>query len=163
AGVLRRNLGKMGGRSIETTNGWAPGEDSVAELTAMYADKIAEQAADGVQRVLDEGVLRFHPQAHVPSLADVGALREALKRLYHVRPVSDIDRMVAEAIDPGTQPADARRFYLNEVTNADDALVTAHEWNECYLDDVLEPGEEITLRFDGSTNEDSTVLVAMRV
>src|SRR5690606_41938156 len=50
AGVLRRNLGKMGGRSIETTNAWAPGEDSVAELTAMYADKIAEQAADGVQR-----------------------------------------------------------------------------------------------------------------
>lgn len=163
AGVLRRNLGKMGGRSIETTNAWAPGEDSVAELTAVYADKIAEQAADGVQRVLDEGVLRFHPQAHVPSLADVGALREALKRLYHDSPWIDIDRIVAEVLDPGTHPADARRFYLNEVTNADDALVTAQEWNECYLDDVLEPGEEITLGFDGSKNDDSTVLVAMRV
>lgn len=163
AATLRRNLGKMNGRSIETTNAWAPGEDTVAELTAMYADKIAEQAADGVQRVLDEGVLRFHPQAIVPNLSDLAALRSGLEKLYHDSPWIDVDRIVAEVLDPGTHPADARRFYLNEVTNADDALVTAHEWNDAYLDDVLEPGEEITLGFDGSKNDDATVLVALRV
>jgi hypothetical protein len=163
AATLRRNLGKMNGRSIETTNAWAPGEDTVAELTAMYADKIAEQAQDGLRRVLDEGVLRFHPQAHVPNLADIPALREGLQKLYHDSPWIDVDRIVAEVLDPGTHPADARRFYLNEVTNADDALVTAQDWNDCYLDDVLEPGEEITLGFDGSKNDDATVLVALRV
>ena len=163
AATLRRNLGKMNGRSIETTNAWAPGEDTVAELTAMYADKIAEQQVDGEQRVLEEGVLRFHPQAQVPALGDIPTLRSGLQQLYHDSPWIDIDRIIAEVLDLSTHPADARRFYLNQVTNADDALVGAEEWNDCYLDDVLEAGDEITLGFDGSKTRDATVLVAMRV
>jgi hypothetical protein len=163
AATLRRNLGKMGGRSIETTNAWVPGEDSVAELTSTYADKVAEQAADGEKRVVEEGVLRFHPRAHVPSLADSEALRRGLEELYRDSPWIDIDRIMAEVLDPATHPADARRFYLNAVVSADDALVTAEEWEACYLDDVLEPGEEITLGFDGSKRDDATVLVAMRL
>lgn len=163
AATLRRNLGKMGGRSIETTNAWVPGEDSVAEMTSTYADKVAEQAADGRKRVLEEGVLRFHPKAHVPSLSDSDALRAGLEALYRDAPWIDVDRIMAEVLDPATHPADARRFYLNAVVSADDALVTPEEWESCYLDDVLEPGEEITLGFDGSKSDDSTVLVAMRV
>lgn len=163
AATLRRNLGKMNGRSIETTNAWVPGEDSVAELTAVYADKVAEQAADGEQRVLEEGLLRFHPKAHVPSLADGAQLRAGLVSLYRDAPWIDLDRIVAEVLDPATHPADARRFYLNAVVSADDALVTAEEWEACLDDDVLEPGEEVTLGFDGSKNDDATVLVAMRV
>ena len=163
AATLRRNLGKMNGRSIETTNAWVPGEESVAELTSIYADKVAEQAADGQKRVLEEGVLRFHPRAHVPSLADGDVLRAGLEQLYRDSPWIDVDRIIAEVLDPATHPADARRFYLNAVVSADDALVTAEEWDSCYEDDVLEPGEEITLGFDGSKSDDSTVLVAMRV
>jgi hypothetical protein len=163
AAVIRRNLGKMNGRSIETTNCWVPGQESVAELTSLYADKIAEQRLDGRQRVLDEGVLRYHPKALVPSLADLPRLREALTELYADAPWVDIDRIMSEVLDPGTHPADARRFYLNAVVTADDALVAAEEWDSCYLDDALVPGEEITLGFDGSKNDDSTVLVAMRV
>lgn len=163
AAVLRRNLGKMGGRSIELTNAWSPGEDSVAELTSIYADKVAEQAADGRQRVLEEGVLRYHPKAVVRSLSDLVELRTALERLYRDAPWVDVDRIIAEVLDPATHPADARRFYLNEVATADDALVSAHEWDACYLDDVLEPGTEITLGFDGSKNDDATALVALRV
>lgn len=163
AATLRRNLGKMNGRSIETTNAWVPGEDSVAELTAMYADKVAEQAADGQARVLEEGVLRYHPRANVPNLGDGPSLRAGLEQLYRDSPWIDVDRIIAEVLDPATHPADARRFYLNAVVSADDALVTAEEWAACELDDVLEPGEEITLGFDGSKNDDSTVLVAMRV
>lgn len=163
AATLRRNLGKMNGRSIETTNAWLPGEDSVAEFTSMYADKIAEQQADSKARVRDEGLLRYHPTALVKNLADEVELREALTRLYRDAPWINIDRIVSEVFDPGTHPADARRFYLNEVTSADDAVVTAAEWDSCYYDDVLSAGEEITLGFDGSKSDDSTVLVAMRV
>lgn len=163
AATLRRNLGKMNGRSIETTNAWVPGEDSVAELTSMYADRIAEQRADETFRVRDEGLLRYHPRAIVHSLADETELRDALATLYRDAPWIDLDRIVAEVNDLGTHPADARRFYLNEVTSADDALVTAAEWDDCYYDDVLEPGEEITLGLDGSKSDDATVLVAMRV
>ena len=163
AATLRRNLGKMNGRSIETTNAWVPGQDSVAELTSIYADKIAEQAAGGERRVLEEGVLRFHPRAHVPHLSDLDDLRAGLEQLYRDSPWIDIDRIVSEILDPATHPADARRFYLNAVVSADDALVANEEWAACELDDVLDDGEEITLGFDGSKNDDATVLVALRV
>jgi hypothetical protein len=163
AAVIRRNIGKMNARSLETTNAWNPGEDSVAELTSIYADKVAEQLADGHQRVLDEGILRFHPKAIVPKLSDIPVLRAAIAELYRDAPWMNVDRIVSEVLDPATHPATARRFYLNEVATADDALVTTSEWNDCYLDDVIEPGEVITLGFDGSKSEDSSVLVAMRV
>jgi hypothetical protein len=163
ANVIRRNLGKMNGRSIECTNAWEPGADSIAELTSIAADKIAEQIETGRELVRDEGILRFHPMVVVPDLSDLVTLRSALERQYHDAPWIDIDRIVAEVLDPATHPAQARRFYLNEVSTADDALITAVEWDACYLDDVLEPGDEITLGFDGSKSDDASVLVALRV
>lgn len=163
AATLRRNLGKMNGRSIETTNAWLPGEDSVAELTSMYADEIAEQQGDGPLRVRDTGLMRYHPTAVVRNLSDEVELKAALAELYRDAPWVPLDRILSEVYDRNTHPADARRFYLNEVTSADDAVVTAAEWDACLLDDVLDPGEEITLGLDGSKSDDSTVLVAMRV
>lgn len=157
AGTLRRNLGKLGGRSIETTNAWVPGEESVAELTSIYADKLVENGL-GLS-----GLLRYHPQALVSDLRDRDTLHAALAELYRDAPWVDVDRILDEVYDLGTHPADARRFYLNAVVSADDALVTGEEWSHCATDDVLEPGEEITLGFDGSKTSDSTVLVAMRV
>lgn len=163
ANVLRRNLGKMNGRSLETTNAWTPGEESVAEMTSIQADKLAERDDDDPSFRGDDGLLRFHPKAVVKNLADEPKLRAALTDLYRDAPWVDVNRIVNEVYDSATHPADARRFYLNEVASADDALVTAAEWDACQLDDVLEPGEEITLGFDGSKSEDSTVLVAMRI
>lgn len=163
AATIRRNLGKMNGRSLETTNAWIPGEESVAELTSIYADKVAEMLAAGIEVPGDGGIMRFHPRESVKNLGDISELRPALERLYKDAPWINIDRIINEIFDPGTHPADARRFYLNEVTNADDALVTPAEWDACEVEDVLEPGEEIVLGFDGSKNDDSSVLVAMRV
>lgn len=163
AKVLRRNLGKMNGRSLETTNAWNPGEESVAELTSIYADKLSERAEDDDTARGDYGLLRYHPKALVRQLSNEAELRAALTTLYRDAPWVNIDRVVNEVYDPATHPADARRFYLNEVASADDALVTASEWDACQVDDVLEPGDEITLGFDGSKSEDSTVLVALRV
>lgn len=164
AATLRRNLGKMNGRSIETTNAWVPGEDSVAELTSMYADKIAEQAS-GTGQLLrgDGGLMRYHPQALVADLRDEAALRSALEILYRDAPWVDVARIMSEVYDFGTHPADARRFYLNAVVSADDALVSGEDWRACQVDDYLLPGDEITLGFDGSKSDDSSVLVAMRV
>lgn len=163
AKVLRRNLGKMNGRSLETTNAWNPGDESVAELTSIAADKAAERAAQDPDYRGEDGIMRYHPKAVVRNLADTDALRAALYKLYRDSPWVDIDRVIAEVYDPATHPADARRFYLNEVATADDALVTGAEWDDCEIDDILEPGDEITLGFDGSKSEDSTVLVAMRI
>lgn len=164
AATIRRNIGKMNARSIETTNAWMPGEESTAELTSIYADKLAEQDERGRSALRGNGgLLRYHPRALVPDLKDETRLRAALVELYQDAPWVDIGRLVEEVYDLGTHPADARRFYLNAVVSADDALVTGEQWDACELDDLLAPSEEITLGFDGSKSDDSTVLVAMRV
>lgn len=157
AATLRRNLGKMGGRSLETTNAWTPGEESVAEETATYADKIAEGSA------VDVGLMRYHPKAVVRDLGDEDELRAGLSELYKDSPWVDIGRIVAEVYDLGTHPADARRFYLNEVAVAEDSLIAAHEWDLCATTDRIEHGDTIVLGFDGAIREDSTALVACRV
>lgn len=163
AATIRRNLAKMGGRSIETTNTWLPGEDSVAQLTAEYADKVREGA------VRDGGVLRWHPSADVTDLADEKQLRAALNRLYADSPWVDIDRVVAEVYDTGTDPQDARRFFLNSVTHATDAWISQPQWAGCAKPaEVVADAERITLGFDGSRKRergvtDATALIGCRV
>jgi hypothetical protein len=131
AATIRRNLAKMGGRSLETTNAWRAGEDSVAEATARFAD----MARDG--RTRRARVLRMHPRAQVPDLADEPTLRGALSSLYADTPWIDVDRIVSEVYDINTDPGDARRFYLNEITSADDALVSAAQYDACLVEEPL--------------------------
>jgi phage terminase large subunit-like protein len=163
AATVRRNLGKMNGRSLETTNTWVPGGESVAEATAEYADKIAEGKA------VDVGLLRYHPKAEVDDLSDEDALRAGLTMLYRDSPWVDIDRVISEIYDLNTHPADARRFYLNQVSSADDAWLTETEWDGCKdLLHSVEPDEPIVLGFDGSKSRsrgvaDATALIAVRV
>lgn len=163
AATLRRNLGKMGGRSLETTNCWSPGEESVAEMTADYADKISEGSA------VEVGLLRYHPQAAVEDLSDEVAVRDALVALYRDSPWVNIDRIVSEVYDLGTHPADARRYYLNQVAVAEDGWIAQYEW-AARTDPlaVVADDDAITLGFDGSRRRgrgvtDATALIGCRV
>jgi hypothetical protein len=158
AATIRRNLAKMGGRSLETTNAWRPGEDSVAERTSEYAHKIAEG------KVRDPGLLTWH--RHAPEdteLADEDSLRAGLRQAYGDSTWVDLDRIVGEVYDPGTSPDDSRRFYLNLVVAAEDSLVAPAEWALCGTDDHLADGDEIVVGFDGGKTDDATALVAMRL
>jgi hypothetical protein len=157
AATIRRNLGKMRGRSIETTNAWRDGEDSVAEATSRYAD----MAQEG--RTRRSRVLRMHPRTNVPDLADEAALRKGLIELYADMPWIDVDRIISEVYDPNTDPGDARRFYLNEITSADDALVTVAQYDSCEAPDRLEDGDTVTLGFDGGRTDDATALIVCRM
>lgn len=159
AATIRRNLAKMGGRSVETTNAYRPGEGSVAELTAEYAAKIAQGLVRG------DGLLTDHTQAPPDTdLRDEKSLMRGLRVVYGDATWVDLERIVSEVYDPGTDPSDARRFYLNQVVAAEDAWVAPHAWDA--LADAtltLHDRDEITLGFDGSRTDDSTCLVACRV
>jgi hypothetical protein len=165
ATTIRRNLGKRDGRSIETTNTWVAGELSVAEQTAKYADLVAE----GGFEHLDEQILRWHPHADVADLSDSAALRSGLQHLYGDYPWVNIDRIIAEINDLGTPPAEARRFYLNQISSEDDAWVVEHEWTARSKPEIVTADRDvITLGFDGSRHRsrgvtDATALVACRV
>ncbi|MEO3851744.1 terminase [Streptomyces sp. B8F3] len=156
AATVRRNLAKTDGRSLETTNTWLPGEESVAEKTA-------DDAEQALARGELAGLLRYHPQATVKDLADEAEVRTALGKLYADAPWVNIDRVVEEIYDTSTEPADARRFYLNEVSVAEDALTSPHGWDACRADDQLAEGDAVVLGFDGSLRDDATALIACRV
>jgi hypothetical protein len=168
AAVLRRNLGKVGGCSIETPNAFLPGENSVAEKSASYAADIIEG------RVRDDGLLYDHREAPADTeLADRDSLMRGLRFAYGDSAQDaggwvDLERIVAEIYDPATDPQDARRFYLNQVTHASDSWVSSPEWQSCYADKVIADKDAIVLGFDGSRGRsrgkaDATALVGCRV
>lgn len=169
ASVIRRNLGKVGGSSIETPNAFLPGENSVAEQSAAYFASINEG------RARDEALLFDHREAHADvDMSDRESLLEGLRYVYGDSAQEaggwvDLDRIVAEIWDPGTDPQDARRFYLNQITHASDSWVSSPEWSSrMNLDKVVEHGDTVVLGFDGSRGRnrgraDATALVGCRV
>lgn len=62
-----------------------------------------------------------------------------------------------------TQEAEFRTKRLNQWVATATAWLPAGAWDACYdADDGLQDGEEVVLGFDGSFNNDSTALVAVR-
>lgn len=148
AAVLRRNLGKMNGRSLESTNAFMPGEWSVAEET----HKAWEKGEPGLLYDAVEG-------PWVENLADKRALRRALKVAYGDAKWVDLTRVVAEIQDPSTDPADARRFYLNQLVKGEWQAVDPVRWADLARPDRQVPaGTRIGVGFDGSISDDATAL-----
>ena len=161
AGTLRRNLAKVGGSSVETPNAWVPGMDSVAEKTY----EAWEQQREGKLRGGD-GILVDHREAPPDTNpADRESLLAGLKVSYgdsadvnggHV----NLSRILEDYWDPSTDPADARRFYLNQIAPASDAWTTPQEWAALADPSVAVPdSDEIVLFFDGSKSLDATALI----
>lgn len=148
AATLRRNLGKMGGRSLESTNAFLPGEGSVAEET----HKAWEKGEAGLFYDAVEG-------PWVENLAEKRSLRRALKVAYGDAKWVDLTRVIAEIQDPATEPADARRFYLNQLVKGEWQAIDPHRWAELARPDIVVPdGARIGVGFDGSISDDATAL-----
>ncbi|WP_336628433.1 MULTISPECIES: hypothetical protein [unclassified Microbacterium] len=173
ARVLRRNLAKVNGRAIETTNAHAPGQDSVAERSYLAWLAIRE----GRTVAGDNGIMYDSREAPGDiDLADQDAVLHGLRCAYGDAVWVDLDRILAEVYDPDTPPEEARRFYLNQIVAAADSWIAPDEWHanrsdttpQLKLGDPNKPtgyqsGDTVTLGFDGSLTDDSTALVAVRV
>lgn len=159
ASTIRRNVAKTGGSSIETSNSYVPGEDSVAEATATTRTAMLEGRTKS-----KTGIVYLHAQAPADTdLSDRDSLIAGLKQAYMDTPWIDYERLVEEIYDPATDPADARRFYLNQIVSAQDSWVSIQDWDACASDDKAQAGDAITLGFDGSLTDDSTALIGCRV
>jgi len=180
AAAIRRNLTKTGGSSVETPNSFRPGFNSVAEKS--YEAWCAQQ--EGKLKARDGGILFDHREAPADTdPTDRDSLLAGLAFAYgcsadtkcrlpgHNHPPGwvDLDRVVEDYWDPSTDPADARMYFLNQITSASDAWVTQPEWAaRADTTKVVEPRDAITLGFDGSRKRargvaDATALVACRV
>lgn len=176
AAVLRRNVGKTSGRTVEFTNAPALGETSVAEETLAAAD----EGQRGLLYDSTEGT--YVDDIKNPDNRD--AVMAALAEAYDdgaggIIPWVDLDRQYEELIDKGTSIADGYRFYLNIARKAEnrafdptrfDALAkprpTARTWSTTgYVEaDIsssqVEADDPVLLVFDGARTRDCAVFSA---
>lgn len=152
AHAIRRNLGKSrdgSARVMEITNAHCPGEESAAEATYEAWTKGRGQ-----------GIYYDALEAPPVELDDTPALADALRAARGDSVWLDVDRIVAEIADPTTPESIARRYYLNQVVEAEEAWLPAGAWSACEHLGGIAPGRRVTLGFDGAIREDSTALVA---
>lgn len=161
ARAVARNLAKSrdgSARALAITNSHAPGENSVAE--ADYEAWVDIQSGKSKA----SGVLFDSLSAPADlDLSDGDALRAGIKAAAGDSWWIDADRIAEEVLDPTTPVSMSRRFYLNQIVAPEDAWISAQEWDRCEVGDTLQPGDVITLGFDGSRKDDATALVACRV
>lgn len=169
AATVRRNLAKVQGCSVETPNAFEPGINSVAERSHSAAVKQEE----GRTRI-STGILFDHREAPADTdPTDEVSLRAGLAYAYgDSADVNggwvNLDRLVADYWDPDTEPQDARRFYLNQVTHASDSWISQPDWASRAELRIVTGQEAIVLGFDGSRRRargvtDATALIACRV
>jgi len=151
ATTMKRNLGGMGGRWMETTNAFDPSERSVAQRTQ-------ESPAKDV-------FIDYRPAPRRPDLADDSDALEMLRFVYGDSRWVDVERILADARDPAVCPstADAMRFFFNLIEVGVQDAVDATRWDAAACPGRLDRREVIALGFDGSRSRDCTSLVASRI
>jgi phage terminase large subunit-like protein len=162
AEVIRRNLGKSRdgmARSVETTNAHEQGMESVAERSYEAWQAQVSGRARGATILYDS---REAPPD--VELTDEPALLAALEATYGDSSWVDLERIRDEVYDPGTPASESRRFYLNQLSVAEDAWLAPQEYDACADPAKVVAGQEIiTLGFDGSVTDDHTALIGCHV
>lgn len=151
ARTIRRNIAKMGGRSVETTNAPLLGERSVAE----------QSDPDNPQ----SGVLHYARRARVEPSPDWTDDQLAAELAYVYddgsgKPVpwSDPPRLVREMRDPANSWDDALRYWFNIRSAGVGRAVDPRLWADLAKPRDVPAGTVIGLGFDGSISQDATVL-----
>jgi hypothetical protein len=148
ATTQRRGLAGMSGRSLETTNGWDPGENSVAQKTAETRQK---------------DVYRFH---RLPPKGLSYTNKVERRRIHaHVYAGSthiDLDAIEGEAAElMEKEPAEAERFFGNRIVAGMGSWLQQDLWEARAEPRRIPPkGARVVLGFDGSDVDDWTAIRA---
>lgn len=153
AETQRRGAAGMGGRSIETTNPWDPGEDSVAQRT---------------HESRRPDIFKFwrNPDAEPTLLRDDGTpfrftvkreRRKILEFVYAGAPHVDLDGIDAEALElMEKDPGQAERFFGNRALSGHGAWCVPERWTDRAKPQAVTPGTQVVGGFDGSDTDDWT-------
>jgi peptidyl-tRNA hydrolase len=152
--IARNNTKARGGdaRSLAISNAHNPGEGSDAELD--YEAYQAMATGRGQQDFLYDSV-------EAPDGIDITDPDQVRQGLIAARGDSswlDLDRHVAEILDPRTREGMARRFYFNQVVAGDDVWLRRSDWDDLKAPRVLEAETPVVVGFDGSDSDDWTAL-----
>jgi hypothetical protein len=153
AETQRRGAAGMGGRSIETTNTWDPGEDSVAQRT--WESKRPD-------------IFKFwrNPDREPSLLRDDGTLfrfsvtrerRAILRYVYLGADHVDLAGVEAEALELAEKdPGQAERFFGNRVVAGHGVWMPPERWSQRKKPREVEPATQVVVGFDGSDTDDWT-------
>ncbi|UJB43595.1 terminase [Streptomyces sp. A1-5] len=157
--VIKRNLAKVGGRAVLTTNAHDPSEETVGR--AEYEAHLARKSDGGLDDVLYDCV-EAPAEAWAPE--DPEAVKSGLRAAYGDSRWVDLDRLLAEIYDPTADAQEKRRFYLNQVVASADAWLEPLDVDAAAVNaPPPADGSLITLGFDGSRGHDATALMACDV
>ncbi|MFE4451429.1 terminase [Streptomyces sp. NPDC056796] len=152
------NATKMDSRYLSITNAYMPGEDSVAERMREAYNKVREG------RAIDVAAMYDSIEAHSKTPLTPEALRVVIPKIRGDAVWLKVESIIKSVMSLTISAARSRRMYLNQIVAEEDAL-----YGPAQLDDILDegrtlqPGDEITLGFDGGKTDDATALVALRV
>lgn len=159
-------------RSLSICNAHVPGQDSVGEDDWEAYLKV--QAG----KAMDTGILydaleapSTTPVSEIPSLdedpegfkAGIEELKRGLEVARGDATWLDIDLIISSILDVRNPVSESRRKFLNQVNASEDSWIAPREWDACQDSVKLEPGDKITLGFDGSKSNDHTALAACRI
>lgn len=154
ANVVRDNLRKNAGRSMETTNAYEPGLDSVAEQTA----KAAAKRPKGMLHIRDTAPFE------VVDPKDPDELRPALDYIYRDTPWVDIETLLEDCMSDDMTALRIRRWFLNETVASESRLVDEELFAKVVQPhEDLEDGAPLAVGFDGSVRRDATALVGVHM
>jgi phage terminase large subunit-like protein len=162
-GTVSRNLGK---RKIaqpwlmQTTTMYRLGEQSVAEETLTAWRKGELPASTYVDHREPSG------RVNSETLADRDYTLAQLREVYGpAAEWMDLERIYVDMRNPRVceDDAQAARYFLNRGIPAADGWIDLEVVRRQARTEVVEPGTAIALGFDGSLNDDSTVLIGSRM
>jgi len=155
--IARNNTKARGGdaRALSINNAHNPGEGSDAELDfeAHESSLTGRAKADFLYDSLESPEI---------DMSDPVRLRAGLTAARGDSTWLDLDRHVAEIMDPRTREGMSRRFYLNQVVPGDDTWLRRIDWDKLGPPTVPSrpvPGwVPICVGFDGADSDDWTVI-----
>lgn len=159
-GTVSRNLGKRKLAQpwlLQTSTAYRPGENSVFEDTLTAWRK----------KQLPPDVFVDHREAK--GRVDISDRDHTMSQLRYVYGAAaewmDLDAIYGKMTDVRVCPDEetAARYYLNRPMSSKDAWIADDVVKRQASEDRIEPGEAVALGFDGSLNDDSTVLIASRM
>lgn len=159
-------------RSLSICNAHIPGQGSVAELDwEAYLKVAAGQAVDTDMLYDALEAPASTPISEIPSPAEdpegyergVAELRRGLEIARGDAVWLDLDTIVASILDIRNPVSESRRKYLNQVNAAEDSWIAPAEWDRVAADVALQPGDRVTIGFDGSKSNDHTAVAVCRV
>lgn len=150
---------------LETTTMYQPGDGSVAEETYQLAKMIQEGRTRRSRLLFDHRFASLTDDEFADNTdAGEARLRAAVEEaLGEAAGWNDVDTILNHIYDPRNSVRSSKRYFLNDISAPVDAWVEPQVLERYLSDAGLEPGDKITLGFDGAVSNDSTALVACRV